>query len=665
MALKIGCGIRRLSRFACLCAVLMAAALTAASLHAPAAGAYSFPPPQSLSASGGVGPEVAVDSKGRATVAWSLFDGLSATLRVAQISATGMPDAAHSLVSRIAEPQLAVGPGGHATIAAVQYPSPANGSSKVVVVHLSDDGDTATVRTVFSKAEWYATEPHVVVDFQGRATVVWSSQHIGESRVELVRLPAFGSPGPVQTLSDVDRIASEPRVAVDSLGRATVTWTEGGESGGSQVRAVRIAADGVPEGTETLSQEGDVAFMSSVAVDSNDRAVAAWRAGPADDVRIEAVRLGLDGGPGSVNTLSGPLGILPHPEVATDSQGRAWIVWSRQEGGPEEFRWSVQAVRVDADGTVGQVLTLSGPDSSDPDISIDSQDSAWIVWREVDSSGKGRVKVVAVGADESLGRVHSTSTAGTNAYGPRVATDSHDRPTVVWNDANRVFATRATFVVPTTRIDSHDLHWPSITFTFSSPDEVDGFECRLDDDAFVPCESPKTYTPELGVNHVFEVRAVNEDGVDPAPPGIQFWFNTQSGWPEALARRAPADMPERRSGIARAAGVVVLRNGKARLRLRCIGGAGCEGRAKLIARIGPRKARRAKRGRVRVLVGVAPFELSRGERASARLALTRRGRRLLRRFGGSLRVRLNGPGVRRRTLLLRRARSGRGARHRR
>ena len=59
----------------------------------------------------------------------------------------------------------------------------------------------------------------------------------------------------------------------------------------------------------------------------------------------------------------------------------------------------------------------------------------------------------------------------------------------------------------------------SATFRFTGTDNASAveFQCRLDDGAFAPCESPRTLTVGAG-EHAFEVRAVDASGnVDPTP----------------------------------------------------------------------------------------------------------------------------------------------------
>ncbi len=534
----------RPKRLRCRCRRIASLTLAACLLALPAPLAHAtvhFATPQILSQAGASTPALAIDSQDRISVVWSLYNNLDPTLQIARIAANGSAGSAHSITPHTSEPQVAVDPSGAATIVGVQYPSPPDGSSKILAIHVSANGSTATVQTVFSKAGWYSAEPQVAVDSQGRATVVWSSSHLAETRVESVRLGADGTPESVQTLSDVTYFAQEPQVAVDSQDRATVVWT-GGDGSNTRIQAVRIGAGGVPAERQALSEAGQDAFAPNLAIDSQDRPTVAWGIDIAGETTVQAVRVGADETPEQVHTVSGPLGRAPEPHVAVDSQDRAWVLWSRQEGAPEEFRWSVQAARIDADGAPGAVLTLSGPNASDPAIAVDSHDRAWVTWRDETAPGQGILRALRIAADGTPSPVQTPDVSASNAYGPVAAIDSLDRPTLVWSGPNRVMSTRGEFTPPETRIDSESVTWPSITYAFSSPDiGVDGFECSLDHALFEPCQSPKTYTPTLDILHDFEVRATDEDGVDPTPAANSIIFFHRPVEPKPPPDTTPPD----------------------------------------------------------------------------------------------------------------------------
>jgi hypothetical protein len=297
--------------------------------------------------------------------------------------------------------------------------------------------------------------PQVAIDSEDRATVVWLG-----SGAQSVRLGADGSPGEINTLGQADgfRIPG-PQVAVDPQGRATVVWeldTElSSDSGCSApvnstcVQALRLEPDASPGTLRTLSRfdtpdrdpiEGNPGDGAQMAVDPDGRATVVWQrtdyTAGTTATRIESVRIGADGVPGAVKTLSGDSAY--DPKVAVDPQGRATVVWQRYHGRHPR----IESVRLSADGTAGAVKTLSkrGQNADEQQVAVDPRGRATVVWRHF-ARGKRRILSVRIGSGgKSSGAVKVLST---RAVRPQVAVDPRGRATVVWlRGSGRVQALR-------------------------------------------------------------------------------------------------------------------------------------------------------------------------------------------------------------------------------
>ena len=323
---------------------------------------------------GAVNPQLAIDGSGRATIVWQRFDGSSARVQSVRLGADGNPEAVQTL----------------------------------------------------SGAGEDALNPQVAIDGSDRATITWERSDGTNARIESVRLGADGNPEPIETLSEAGQDAVLPEIAIDDSDRATIVWQRS-DGSSFRVQSVRLGADGSPETVQTLSDAGQGAFNPQAAIDGSDRATVVWRRSDGSNNRVQSVRLGADGSPEAVRTLSAQN--ATDPQVAIDDSDRATVVWRRLEGA--NFR--IESVRIDADGSPEAVETLSaaGRDAADPRLAIDDSDRATIVWRRSDGSAQ-RIQSVRLAADGSPGAVQTLSEDGEGAFNPRLAIDGSDRATIVW-----------------------------------------------------------------------------------------------------------------------------------------------------------------------------------------------------------------------------------------
>ncbi len=287
-----------------------------------------------------------------------------------------------------------------------------------------------------------AFRPHVAYDSQNRATLAWmilpkDSSGCGGGgcrRIQAVRLSPNGTPGTVHTLSPAneDAIESDAQVAVDSQGRATVVW-EADDGAHYRVEAVRLGVDGTPGVVQTLSAAGGDAVFPKLAIDSQDRATVVWYRNDGSGFRVQAVRVAADGSPGPVQTLSEAGGDAADPALAIDSQDRVTIVWTRYDG----TQYRAQQIRLESNGNPGAVHTLSaaGGNVSLPQVAVGSQGQARAIW-EWDSfalgGGDAFLQTALLDANELEGPIQVIDGAITGDTGARLAFDSRNRPRVVW-----------------------------------------------------------------------------------------------------------------------------------------------------------------------------------------------------------------------------------------
>lgn len=247
----------------------------------------------------------------------------------------------------------------------------------------------------------------VVVNADGDAAAIWAGYGSGgESVVRVATRPAGGPWSDPAAISDAERYAVEPEIAIDGEGNLTAAWSESeGHWEYGVVEAATRPAGGAWSEPVELS-EGS-AISPRVAVDSEGDVTAVWNLlGPnRDDGTIQS-KTRAAGGEWSAEAVdvSGAGGLAADPEIAIEPDGDATVVWQQQDI-PDfsGFHRFVQTARR-VDGTWSEPLTISKDDglAGQADVTVDPEGNATAIWLYF---GTARfLQVRSRGADGSWGQ---------------------------------------------------------------------------------------------------------------------------------------------------------------------------------------------------------------------------------------------------------------------
>jgi hypothetical protein len=285
-----------------------------------------------------------------------------------------------------------------------------------------------------SNAAQNANDPHVGIDGAGNAVIVWYRLDGAHWRIQTRALSAAGTLGPVQTLTSGGAHSTLPRVAVAPGGDATIVWQRKDNEGFYRIQLrVRPSSGAIDlSPVLTLSEPGDSATYARVAVDNSGNAVVVWyRAiGPHYRVQLRTRAAGAGPGLGPIETLSLAGQHSATPEVAVDADGDAVVVWRSHDGA----NYRIQLRRRYADGTLGPVqngVSLAGQNAFNPQVAVDPDGNAVIVWY----AREGRNWRIQARWHHLFGLwkpVQTLSAAGQDATAPQLAVDRHGNAVVVW-----------------------------------------------------------------------------------------------------------------------------------------------------------------------------------------------------------------------------------------
>lgn len=288
-------------------------------------------------------------------------------------------------------------------------------------------------------------DPAVAVGPAGDAVAVWSSVRKSSvpgswtRQLVLAATRDAGSAGwsePV-ALSDTDEIAIsyQPDVVLDGDGSATAIWGEEVED------AIVVRTRTRPRGGEWSAPvdltDDAVAWEPQLAVEPDGDVTAVWnlRTVPENAGGIIQSKHRPAGEAWSAETidLSGIADRATEPRIAVNPSGESVVVW----GGYSPGERVVQAARRDAAGLWAPAddLVRGDPRASLPDVALDVEGTATVVWESVDATGVIiRSRTAAQGGPWSAPVDISNRDEGPwpGAF-PQVVVDRHGAVTASWS----------------------------------------------------------------------------------------------------------------------------------------------------------------------------------------------------------------------------------------
>ncbi|UCG69478.1 MAG: FG-GAP repeat protein, partial [Thermoplasmata archaeon] len=196
--------------------------------------------------------------------------------------------------------------------------------------------------------------------------------------------------------------------------------------------------------SDTLVQKNDTsAQYSDVVIDPSGNPVFVWVGNDGGDINIYAMKLDSDGnslwGPSDVKVNQNSTNVRNYPAVDIDSDGNIFVVWQDNRRANRD----IYAQKLDPSGTVlwpSDVMVhqdFPNQNQYDPDVAVDSNGNAIIVWRDYRGPDS---EIYAQKLDPSGAAVWSTSDVQVNQEPddyqtlPKVVVDPSDNAIVTWED---------------------------------------------------------------------------------------------------------------------------------------------------------------------------------------------------------------------------------------
>jgi PKD domain len=373
---------------ACVVLVPLFAALAAAGLALAAPSPPRWLSPRNLSQRGAdaVIPDIAVDAKGNAIIAWAQAKGSSWTVESVERPPGGpwsAPRALSQPANHVASPQLAIA------------------GDSVVAVWDRYDGKNLIVQAAVRDPK----------------TRTWSAP---------------------TSLSPSGRDAQAPRVAVNARGDAIAVWASVGLTGWTVQGSYRPAGGTWQPSAPTQAPQAGTA-STDVVLDADGRAVAVWAATSGSGWRVQSSSRNPDGIWTKVTALSGldATGSIA-PQLALEETGDVLAVWSRTIGVKTVIEAATQSSAKRSWSAAAEPFPVA-EDALAPSVVVNRRGDGVIVWTSANQMG---LSVLASyrRAGKPWGRPQPVSGTASGSLSPRVAVNARGDALAVWTQSTGSFS---------------------------------------------------------------------------------------------------------------------------------------------------------------------------------------------------------------------------------
>jgi uncharacterized protein YheU (UPF0270 family) len=205
---------------------------------------------------------------------------------------------------------------------------------------------------------------------------------------------AWTTPTDISEHIGIESILGSLRVAIDNNGNYIIAWTQSDGSNNQVFKSEYRNGTWTDPASlaDNISPDGQDAEFSQVAMDNNGNAIIVWSQldGTNSQIFKSEYRNGAWINPASLSDNISPNGQdASAPQVAMDNNGNAIIVWSQSDGTnsqifKSEYRngiWYIPASLADN-------ISPDGQDADNPQVTMDNSGNAIIVWSQFDGTNK-------------------------------------------------------------------------------------------------------------------------------------------------------------------------------------------------------------------------------------------------------------------------------------
>jgi hypothetical protein len=306
----------------------------------------------------------------------------------------------------------------------------------IYAVRYTPSGGWGTVALVEINNAGNATSPQIAVDAAGNALVVWYQSDGTRTNIWANRYTA-GTGWGVASLIESDNAGAAlfPQISMSASGNAVAVWYQS-DGARSNIWANRYTV-GTGWGVAELIESDNAGNAQSVkvAVNAAGNATAVWSQSDGTRFNIVANRYTVGTGWGAATLIEGDnIGNASLPDIAMDPDGNAMVVW-RQTDGTRDNIWANRYAPATTWGTAELIETDNAGTASGSRVVLDSQGNAIAIWQHSDGL-HSNIRANRYAAGSGWGTSVLVYASANIAATPQISIDRSGNALAVWRDSS-------------------------------------------------------------------------------------------------------------------------------------------------------------------------------------------------------------------------------------
>jgi uncharacterized protein YheU (UPF0270 family) len=341
---------------------------------------------------------VAINSKGEALIVWVQFDGMRDQIFCSQYLNGIWRDPKNLLDNISADTHIASDP-----VVAIS-----DNSDAVILWFQSDGAKQRILRTDFRNGQWInfggafvsppgqdAFAPQIAMNAVGETVIVWNQSDGSNTQIfrSEYRNGAWTDPTSLtDNISPDGQGASNPRVAINNNGLATIVWEQ---SDGLNNQVFRSEYEGGAWADPTsladnISPNGQDVIGPKVVLNDNGEGVIVWAQSDSNSMQVfRSERRGAAwSDPTDINDNISPDGQpVMEPQIALSEGGDAVIVWAQPDGSNSQiFRSEYRNGTWTDPADLSDSISPNGTLAQTPQVRMSNNGEAVILWDQSDGA---------------------------------------------------------------------------------------------------------------------------------------------------------------------------------------------------------------------------------------------------------------------------------------